>query len=72
MYTISEFDNIEACCGRIVGKCFEGVSLFFEPLKRFGQGGAQFIDALKGVVKSYDGAVTGVAFHIMYNVVGCE
>lgn len=50
----------------------ELVALIPQPSQRLGQGVVQFLNAFERIVEGYDGAVSGVAFHIVYYVVGCH
>ena len=50
----------------------ELIALRLEPFDGLGQGGLEFVDALEGVVKGDDGAVAGVALHVVDDFVGGE
>ncbi len=50
----------------------KGVALLLEPLDALGKGGAQLFDGFERVVEGDDGAIAGIALHVVHHVVGGE
>ena len=50
----------------------ELISFLFQPSEYLGQGVLELVDAFERVVEGDDAAVSGVAFHVVHHVLGCE
>ena len=46
--------------------------MLLEPLDALGKGGAQLFDGFERVVEGDDGAIAGIALHVVHHVVGGE